>query len=554
MVSQARTVWPYGLGGVFNVTEMTGGQALAKSLAREGVKVIFGLPGVQLYHAMEGLEAEPSIRFITTRHEQGTTYMADGYSRTSGEVGTSLVVPGPGVLNAAAGLSDAYAASAPVFLVSGQINRDGIGQNKGILHEINDQLDVVRTITKWCARVLDPADIPGAVHEAFHQMKTGRPRPVEVEIPPETFAQVADIELQEPGVYGPLAPDSGELERAAALIAKSQRIAIWAGGGAIWSRSNEALTRLAEHLQAPVITTPEGKGAISARHYLSLGTCRGGVNPQGDVMRKFIANECDLVIAVGTRFIAPGLDASKSVLQIDVDPEEIGRNHPNTQPLVGDAHLSLDGLYDMLSSQPARASRRAETEAFRQERHDVMMRTEPQSSLMRALRDNIPDDGIVAMGQTQVGYYSHAHWPAYEQATYLTSSYQGNLGFAFPTAMGAKVANPDRAVVSVSGDGGFQFASNELSTAVQHGINIVAVVFNDGAFGNVLREMETLFDGRSLGSHLYNPDFVKLAEAYGVDGMRAHGAEELGGCVREALNNNRPTLIEVPVQMMPRPY
>ena len=244
------------------MAEMTGGQALAKSLAREGVRVIFGLPGVQLYHALEGLEGEPGIRFITTRHEQGTTYMADGYARTGGEVGTSLVVPGPGVLNASAGLCDAYAASSPVFLVSGQINIAGIGQNKGILHEIDDQLDVVRTITKWCSRVLDPKEIPGAVHEAFHQMKTGRPRPVEIEIPPETLAQMADIELQEPGVYGPMAPDSAELERAAALIGKSQRVAIWAGGGAIWSRASEALTRLAEHLQAPVITTPEGKGAI----------------------------------------------------------------------------------------------------------------------------------------------------------------------------------------------------------------------------------------------------------------------------------------------------
>ena len=536
------------------MAEMTGGQALAKSLAREGVKVIFGLPGVQLYHALEGLEGEPGIRFITTRHEQGTTYMADGYARTGGEVGTSLVVPGPGVLNASAGLCDAYAASSPVFLVSGQINIAGIGQNKGILHEINDQLDVVRTVTKWCSRVLDPKEIPGAVHEAFHQMKTGRPRPVEIEVPPETLAQVADIELQEPGVYGPMSPDSADLERAAALIGKSQRIAIWAGGGAIWSRSSEPLTRLAEHLQAPVITTPEGKGAIDPRHYLSLGTGRGGVNPGGDPMRKYIAEECDLVLAVGTRFLSPLLDASKQVLQIDVDPEEIGRNHSNTQPLLGDASLSLEALYNLLSHQPARASRRGETEAFRAERHEVMMRTEPQSSLMRALRENIPDDGIVAMGQTQVGYYSHAHWPAYQQGTYLTSSYQGNLGFAFPTALGAKVAHPDRAVVSVSGDGGFQFASNELSTAVQHGINIVAVVFNDGAFGNVKRDMEGLFDGRSLGTNLCNPDFLKLAEAYGADGMRAHGPEELGGCVREALANNRPTLIEVPVEMMPRPY
>ena len=302
------------------MTEMTGGQALAKSLSREGVRVIFGLPGVQLYHALEGLTGTPEIRFITTRHEQGTTYMADGYARAGGQVGTALVVPGPGVLNASAGLCDAYAASSPVFLVSGQINISGIGQNRGILHEINDQLDVVRTITKWCARVLDPAEVPAAVHEAFHQMNTGRPRPVEIEIPPETLAQVADVQLPEPGVYGPQPPDEAELEAAAALLASSQRVAIWAGGGAIWSRASEALTRLAEHLQAPVITTPEGKGAISARHYLSLGTCRGGVNPAGDVMRKYIAEECDLVLAVGTRFISPGLDASKRVLQIDVDP------------------------------------------------------------------------------------------------------------------------------------------------------------------------------------------------------------------------------------------
>ena len=208
---------------------MTGGQALAKSLHREGVRVIFGLPGVQLYHALDPLYDEPDIRWITTRHEQATAYMADGFSRAGGGIGTAMVVPGPGLLNATAGIGTAYAASSPILVVSGQVQRELIGVNRGILHEVHEQLDTVRPITKWAHRVLDPAEIPQAVHEAFYQLKTGRPRPVEIEIPPETLAEEADIELREPGDYRRGAASDESVQNAARLLVGGREAADMGG-------------------------------------------------------------------------------------------------------------------------------------------------------------------------------------------------------------------------------------------------------------------------------------------------------------------------------------
>ena len=198
--------------------EMTGGQALAKSLYLEGVRVIFGLPGVQLYHALDGLQGEPGIRFITTRHEQATTYMADGYARAGGGIGTAMMVPGPGLQNASAGIGTAFAASSPILVVSGQIERDLIGSDRGILHEVNDQLDTIRPVTKWAKRILNPAEIPDAVHEAFYHLKTGRPRPVEIEIPPETLAEMADVDLREPEEYPKPVAESERVRAGAQML------------------------------------------------------------------------------------------------------------------------------------------------------------------------------------------------------------------------------------------------------------------------------------------------------------------------------------------------
>ncbi len=532
--------------------KMTGGQILMKSLALEGVKVIFGLPGVQTYHAVDALHFVPEIRFITTRHEQATAYMADGYSRASGEIGTALVVPGPGLLNASAAIGTAYASSSPIMVVSGQIPRDHIGANRGMLHEVDDQLVAIRQVTKWAKRVLDPTEIPDAVHEAFYQLRTGRPRPVEIEIPPDTLAEETEVQLREPADYfRPAAPEN-EVREAARILAGARNPLIMAGGGVITSRASDALQKLAEYLQAPLLTTAEGKGALSDRHYLCLGALRGDDAE--------LLSQHDVILAVGTRMTSglsrgtPQLRKDQRVVQIDIDPSEIGRNFKNTVGVVGDAKRTLEGLQKALAIMaPAKASRKAEMERTKAARAKTHRMLEPQAGFSAAIRAALPDDGILVTDMTQLTYYCRAGYPVYEPGTYITSSYFGNLGYAFPLALGVKVAKPDTPVVSVSGDGGFQYASQELSTAVQYGINLVAVVFKDNAYGNVMRDQETDYHGK-LGSELHNPDFVKLARAYGARGVRVRSPERLESAIKEAIGIDAPTVIEVPVGPMPSPW
>jgi acetolactate synthase-1/2/3 large subunit len=533
--------------------KMTGGQALMQSLYREGVRVIFGLPGVQLYHALDALCEVPEIRFITTRHEQATTYMADGYSRASGKIGTALVVPGPGLQNASAGIGTAYSVSSPLLVVTGQIQRDLIGVKRGMLHEIHDQLDVIRPVTKWASRILDPASIPAAVHEAFFHLKTGRPRPVEIEIPPETFAEVAEVTLFDPEDYEPLAPQKEHIQQGAEMLAHAHHPLIWVGGGVIASGASEVVQRLAEYLQAPIVLTGESKGALSDRHYLVLGTPKY----RGRDALNEVLDRSDVICAVGTRLATPELlTKGQTVVQIDIDAEELGRNYAKTFGILGDARRSVEALYGVLSGMiPPRPNRQAEFEAIKAKRlQDDLAQTEPLRSFLQAIRVAIPDDGIFVAGMTQLGYYSYGYYPVYHPRTYLSFSYYGNLGYAFPTALGAKVAQPDKAVVAVSGDGGFLYNSQELATAVQYNINVVVVVFNDNAYGNVLRDQINQFKGRTIGAALHNPDFVKLAEAYGARGLRVKGPEELESTLREALQREAPVLIEVPVGMLPYSY
>lgn len=523
--------------------QMTGGQALVRSLYREGVRVVFGLPGVQMYHALDPLYDQPGMRFISVRHEQASAYMADGFTRAGGGTGAAMVVPGPGLLNASAAIGTAYAASSPILVISGQIQKDLIGFDRGVLHEVNDQMDAIRPVTKAAYRVLDAGDVPGAVHEAFRQLRTGRPRPVEIEIPPETLEQTADIDLLEPGVYARDAATDAEIERAAEVLAQAKAPLVWAGGGVLSSGASEALVRVAEHLQAPVMTTHEGKGAIPDSHYLSMGSLKS----RSDDFRAHLKHH-DVFLAVGTRFATAMLTHDARVVQIDIDPEEIGRNFPNTVGVTGDAKGSLEKLAIALESvMPPAPSKREMLAKLHAARFGPALRIEPLDSYMRAIRAAIPGDGIFVAGMTQVGYYSRLFYPVETPGTYLTSSYFGNLGYAWPTALGAKVAQPDRAVVCVSGDGGFLFNSQELATAVQHRINAVAVVFNDNAYGNVMRDQIDRFDGRVVGAQLHNPDFVKLAEAYGARGVRADDAPALERALREALDTDLPTLIEVPI-------
>jgi acetolactate synthase-1/2/3 large subunit len=525
---------------------MTGGEALVKQLHREGVRVVFGLPGVQLYGVMAALREQPDIRFIQTRHEQATSYMADGYARAGGSVGTALVVPGPGLLNAAAGLSTAYSASSPVFMLSGQVPKSQIGKDIGVLHEVNDQLECIRPITKWRRRVLEVPEVPAAVRAAMHQLTTGRPRPVELEMPPETMEEEGEAVMLDPVRPVRPAASAADIGRAVDMLVAAQRPVIYAGGGAVLGGASEALTALAEYLQAGVITSAEGKGAISDHSELSLGAT---VWPQSPVRNHLL--QADVILAVGTRFALAVPKADQQVIHIDIDPDEIGRNHRKTLGLVGDARATLDVMVEAVrAAVPPRASRKADHEALRAE--TAALAQEPQGGIVKSLRAGAPENAILVAGMTQIGYYSRPFWPTYEPRTYLSSSYSGNLGYEYPVALGAKVACPARPVIAVVGDGGFMYNAQELATAVQQKINVVAVVFNDNAYGNVARDLDEWWGG-TYGAALHNPDFMKLADAFGVHGMRAKDPAQIGALVREAIQLDRPVLIEVPVGRMPTP-
>ena len=529
------------------MARMTGGEALAKQLAIEGVKVVFGVPGVQLYGALAGLRDEGKIRFITTRHEQSTSYMADGYARASGTIGVALVVPGPGLYNAAAGLSTAYSASSPVLMICGQVPRAQIGKDIGVLHEINEQLDAIKPVTKWRKRVLQVHEVPGLVHEAFEQLRTGRPRPVEIEMPPDTMEEEGDAELLPASKAERQAASSNELDRAAETLLAARQPLIYAGGGVGLSDAHDALAAVAEYLQAPVAMSPEGKGAISDHNDLSLGA---GFWPKSR-LRQF-AETCDVVLAVGSRLALAPFPPEMKIVHLDIDVAEIGRNYKNRVGLVGDARKTLEGLLERFKKAgPPRASKKGEREALRAELAEDG-RQQPQDGITKSLRAGVPEDAIFVGDMTQIGYYARPFWPVYKPRTFFTSSYSGNLGYGYPFALGAKVARPDKAVVAACGDGGFMYNCQELSTAVKDKINVVCVVFNDSAYGNVARDLDEAWGG-TWNANLVNPDFVKFAESFGVTAMRAKDPTDIGRLVKDAIQLDRPVLIDVPVGRMPRP-
>ena len=530
---------------------MTGGQALARQLVNEGVEVIFGLPGDQLMAALDALVDTPEIRYIVTRHEQGTTYMADGYARASGRPGVAMVVPGVGVYNAATGLATAYACSSPVLLLAGQVNRHGIGKDLGLLHDIHDQLDVVRPITKWAERVLEPHAIPAAVRRAFFEMASGRPRPTEIEIPPETFIESEEVTLLVRTDVAPVAADPDIVAKAADLLASSKSPVVIAGGGVVLGDATDALRAVVELLQTPVVTTREGKGAIDDRNPLSVGTAWVNRRVQP------LIDAADVVLAVGTRGQGMGLTKGQRLIHLDVDPDQIGRNHPAEIALAGDAAATLTLLHAALSERVSnRPSRTEEATALRQSVGDQLRSIGPAAHMVELLRQGVPEDGILVCDTTTVAYMCHMHYPVYAPRTYLSTSYMGTLGFGYPASLGVKVAAPDRPVVTVTGDGGFLFAATELATAVQHGIHTVTIVFDDNAYGNSNRDQREKYHGRELGTALRNPDWVAFARSFGAEGIKVDDVEKLPAVLADAIAacSETSTVIAVPMDRLPSPF
>ncbi|WP_417418890.1 thiamine pyrophosphate-dependent enzyme [Hoeflea sp.] len=523
------------------MTRMTTGEVMAKSLIANGVDTVFGIPGAHMYDFNDAIAREAeSIRFIHTRHEQGAGYMAYGYAKSTGRVGAYTVVPGPGLLNSGAALCTAYGANAPVMCLTGNIMSHLIGQGRGQLHELPDHLGTLKGLTKWAERINHPTEAGAVMDEAFKQMLSGRQRPVGIEAPWDVFGMAAEVDM--PEAAQPVAaprPDPEAVEKAAALIREARNPMIMLGSGAIGAEAEVA--ELARLLQAPVTAHRSGKGVLPDNDPLAL------LPPAA----WHYWQKCDLLIGIGSRlelqyFRWRWMPEGLKVVRVDIDPTEMVRLKPDVG-LVTDSAAGIRALIDELKGLPARSSREAELGKLKADAAEALTSVQPQEGYLRVIRDELPRDGFFVEEVSQVGFTARMCFPVYAARQYVTCGYQDNLGFGFNTALGVKVANPDKAVVSVSGDGGFMFGVQELATAKQFGIAVVAIVFNNSAYGNVRRDQQTVYGNRLLGADLENPDFVALAKSFGVMAMKADSPEDLRGKLAEALQANEPVVIEVTI-------
>lgn len=519
----------------------TTGRRLTRGLLAHGIDTIFGIPGAHLYDLTDAFAgAGNALRFINTRHEQGGAYMAYGYAQATGRIGAFCVVPGPGMLNAGAALCTALGANAPVLGLTGNIMAHLIGRGRGQLHELPDQLATLSGIAKIARRINHPAETGPVLAEVIGAMLSGRRGPGVVEAPWDVFGQtapIADLPLAAPAPPPAIHPH--EIERACALIAAAKKPLIMVGGGAV--NAGPAIAALAEALGAPVIAHRSGKGIVADDHpnALDMVAAYDGVWP-----------ETDLLIGIGSRlelqylrwsWRPPGL----KVLRIDIDPSEPVRLKPDVA-VTADAEA---GVRALLAALPPRtpAWRADDIAVLRRRAADRLAGLQPQLGYLQAIRRALPRDGILVDEVCQMGFAARLAFPVYGPRQYISCGYQETLGFGFGTALGVKIGQPDRAVVSLNGDGGFLFGAQELATAARHRIGVVAIVFDNAAYGNVRRDQAERYGGRFLGSELTNPDFVRLAESFGVAAERVTGPEALERAVRVAIDRNAPAVIVVPV-------
>ena len=525
------------------MTSLTGGEAIVSGLVAHGVDTVFGLPGAQVYGLFDAFQ-QAQLKVIGARHEQACGYMAFGYARSSGRPGVFSVVPGPGVLNASAALLTAFGCNEPVLCLTGQVPTAFLGRGCGHLHEMPDQLATLRTYVKWADRIEYPANAPTVVARAFQEMMSGRRGPASVEMPWDVFTQRAETAAV--NVLAPLPapqPDPDLVKLAAALIKASKAPMIFVGSGAI--DAGEEIRELAEMIDAPVVAFRSGRGIVSNAHELGL-TMAAAYR---------LWPRTDLMIGIGTRmelpasgFRWPFQPAGLKSIRIDIDPVEMRRLTPDSA-IVADAKAGTGELLAAVrkAGYGKTAGRRSVIREATASAQQEIQRIQPQMAYLKTLRDVLPANAIVTDELSQVGFASWYGFPIYEPRTFITSGYQGTLGSGFPTALGAKVANPDKPVVAITGDGGFMFGVQELSTAVQFNIGVVTLVFNNNAYGNVRRDQRERFDGRVVAADLVNPDFVKLAESFGVAAARVTSPDHFRAALEKALAHGGPYLLSIEV-------
>lgn len=531
----------------------TGAEILCECLIKEGVEVIFGYPGGALLPLYDTLPKYPELRHILVRHEQGAAHAADAYARVTGKLGVCLATSGPGATNLVTGIANAYLDSVPVLAMTGQVNTYFIG--KDAFQEI-DITGITIPITKYNQLVLDTGDMADAVREACHVAQTGRPGPVLLDLPKDVLQNKTEFifpeKLDLPGYKPKLFGHPAQIKKAAELINSAERPVIIAGRGVNVSRAFDELRELAENSQIPVVTTFLGIGCFPESHILSYGWL--GMHGMGYANKA--VHSSDLIIAIGMRFDDRATGGTSTfapnarIIHIDIDAAEIGKNLPADVPIVGDVKNILQVLNKQLNKREhiiwlsQLDEWRSMHPATEIREHENVL---PQY-IIRQIHEATKGDTIICtdVGQHQMwaGQYFYYDKPN----SFVSSGGLGAMGFGLPAAIGAKVGRPNETVWCLCGDGGFQMTVQELATIVQENLNIKIAVFNNGWLGMVRQWQELIYSKRYFATALYNPDFVKIAEAYGIQAMRVTRKLDVSHAIHRAMEHDGPFLIEFVVE------
>lgn len=538
------------------MVKMSGSQALLEGLWSEGVRAIFGLPGGAIMPVYDAI-LDSKIRHILARHEQSAAHMADGYARASGKPGVCMATSGPGATNLVTGIATAFADSAPMVAITGQVPRAFIG--KDAFQEC-DIVGIVTPVTKYTFQPMKASEIPETVKKAFHLASTGRPGPVLIDLPRDVQTEVSDMNFPENveirGYRPHITPHALQIEKATDMLLNANNPVIWSGGGVIIANATSQLRELAELLMAPVVTSLIGKGGFPENHPLSLGPI--GMHGRPEANR--IVCETDCLLALGARFSDRSTGRfdefckDAKIIHIDVDPAELGKNKKVDLPIVADVGIALN---ELLAALKRKMVKREETVWYKrvQEVKEQFRNGDfggdnglYQPKIVKKIRELLPSNGILTteVGKNQM--WGELYYKVIEPRTWITSTGLGTMGFGFPAAVGAKVAKPDVPVVDLAGDGSFRMTENTLAVCIDEDIPVTVVILNNSSLGMVEQWQRIFYNRRysevKLGSI---PDFVKLAEAYGAQGLRAESIQEFGKAFKEAVKSDVVTVIDVPV-------
>jgi acetolactate synthase-1/2/3 large subunit len=518
---------------------MKGGDILIECLKTQGVSAVFGMPGAQNIQIYDSLlrQGTGSINHFLVRHEYAATQMADGFARATGEVGVAITVPGPGASNASTGILEAFTDCVPVLLITGQSHSDSYKRHPSKMFHGLDQMRFFEPLTKYCAIAHTVSEIPVVVENAFRAMRNGRPGPTVLEFPVDVLTGEGDVRIPPRVERTELSPpDDTSLSAAVDKIRDAKMPLIFAGSAVIHANARNELRLLAEKLNAPVIVSRCAKGALSEDHPLALQVCYGFLGQE-------VLKHTDCLIGIGPRFTSIdsrswSMQLPQTFIQIDEDENEIGREYPCEMGVVGDLKLTLQALIEDIST-----DQNGWDAVLPQLR--AKFDTQPPLPIIHELQDVLPRDTIYSIDVHSLGYASFAEFPIYDPRTFLYPNIGVALGYAYPAAIGAKVAYPDRPVICFSGDGGFLMGAMEMATAMKYGINVVAIVVNDDALSAIKGVQAKEFEGRTIDTDLCNPDFVEFAQSFGVYARKVENLEDFKSTLRDALAAEKPALIEV---------